>query len=217
MTARCKPPAARGPGASLPHMLQLLNRPALAAALALVVAPLAGAAGPAPADETLPNEVALRAIDDHWGRAETDGDAAYLDPLLALEYRSIGPRGEVTPRAAMIEHARRRAGSAEAHRAVAAFKQGHPTELEAEGAGEPEPRKNKRRFAGRGRRRPTGVRSRGTTGRGVEGAAGHNGVGEGELDHGDGMSSSGGLCGIFPGELYLGWGTCRDEGGGLGG
>ncbi len=30
-------------------------------------------------------------------------------------------------------------------------------------------------------------------GRGVEGAAGHDGVGEGEPAHGDGMSSSGGL------------------------
>ena len=55
-----------------------------------------------------------------------------------------------------------------------------------------------------------GVRSRGATGRGVEGAAGHDGVGEGEPDHGDGMSSSGGLCGIVPGELYLGWGTVHD-------
>jgi hypothetical protein len=48
------------------------------------------------------------------------------------------------------------------------------------------------------------VRSHGATRRGVESTAGHDGGGEGELAHGDGMSSSGGLRGIVPGELYLG-------------
>jgi len=42
-------------------------------------------------------------------------------------------------------------------------------------------------------------------------------VAEGEPAHGDGMPSSGGLCGIVPDKLDLGWRTCRGEGGGLGG
>lgn len=50
-------------------------------------------------------------------------------------------------------------------------------------------------------RRATGVRSHGATGRGVEGAVGHVGVAEGEPAHGDGMSSSGGRCGIVPDAL----------------
>jgi hypothetical protein len=94
----------------------------------------APAAAPAVAvDETLQNEAALRAVDDHWGRAEQDGDVAYLAQLLSPEYRSIGVRGEATPRAALLEHAGRRTGSAEARaearKKVEAFKQTHPTEM----------------------------------------------------------------------------------------
>ena len=90
--------------------------------------------GPAAAvDETQQSEAALRAIDDHWGRAEKDGDVTYLAQLLAPEYRSIGPRGEATPRAALLEHAGRRTGSAEAraeaHRSADAYLQTHPTEV----------------------------------------------------------------------------------------
>jgi hypothetical protein len=88
---------------------------------------------PGPVDETLRNEAALRAIDDHWGRAEKDGDVAYLAQLLAPEYRSIGARGEVTLRAALLEHASQRATSTEAraaaYKAAEAFLQAHPTEV----------------------------------------------------------------------------------------
>jgi hypothetical protein len=121
-------------------MSQFQLRPALAAAIALVLCPAglaraesAGAHPAAAIDETLPSEAALRAIDEHWGRAESDGDVAYLSQLLAPEYRSVGPRGEVTSRAALLEHTTRRAGSAEAraeaHRSAEAYRQAHPTEL----------------------------------------------------------------------------------------
>lgn len=121
-------------------MSQFQLHPALAAVIALALSPAGpvraepAAARPAAAiDETLPNEAALRAIDDHWGRAESDGDVAYLSQLLAPEYRSVGVRGEVTSRAALLEHAGRRTGSAEARaearRTVEAYRQTHPTEL----------------------------------------------------------------------------------------
>jgi hypothetical protein len=101
--------------------------PAPATAAAPTAAPTAAV------DETLQTEAALRAIDDHWGRAEGDGDVAYLAQLLAPEYRSIGARGEATPRAALLDHTRRRTASAEARaearKAVEAFKQTHPTEV----------------------------------------------------------------------------------------
>jgi len=84
-------------------------------------------------DEAKRDEAALRAIDDHWGRAEEEGDVAYLAQLLGPEYRSIGSTGKVTTRAALLEHTRRRAGSAaardEARKAREAFKAAHPTQV----------------------------------------------------------------------------------------
>jgi hypothetical protein len=82
-------------------------------------------------DEARRDEAALRAIDDHWGRAEGEGDVAYLAQLLAPEYRSIGSTGTATTRAALLEHAARRASSAaardEARKAREAFMAAHPT------------------------------------------------------------------------------------------
>jgi uncharacterized protein DUF4440 len=92
-------------------------------------APSTPASAPAPSiDETQPTEAALRAIVDHWGDAELTGDVAYLEQLLAREYRSIGPNGESHLRAGILEHARRSAGSAEARKARDAYLQAHPTE-----------------------------------------------------------------------------------------
>ena len=82
-------------------------------------------------DETKRDEAALRAIDDHWGRAEGEGDVAYLTQLLAPEYRSIGASGKATTRDALLEHTARRASSAaareEARKAREAFMAAHPT------------------------------------------------------------------------------------------
>src|SRR5262249_46204003 len=64
-------------------------------------------ANPSP-DESKRDEAALRAIDDHWGRAETEGDVAYLSELLAPEYRSIGVTGEATTRASLLDRAAQR-------------------------------------------------------------------------------------------------------------
>lgn len=82
-------------------------------------------------DEAKRDEAALRAIDDHWGRAEGEGDVAYLTQLLAPEYRSIGSSGKATTRDALLEHTARRASSAaareEARKAREAFMAAHPT------------------------------------------------------------------------------------------
>ena len=84
-------------------------------------------------DEARRDEAALRAIDDHWGRAEEDGDVAYLAQLLAPEYRSIGSTGKVTTRAAILEHTGQRASSPaardEARKAREAFTAAHPTQV----------------------------------------------------------------------------------------
>ena len=117
-------------------------------AAALAAAPLAVAAAPAtpapatapattpaasPADENRHDEAALRAIVDHWTRAERDGDVAYLSQLLAPEYRSVGTTGEAHARAALLEHAERNQRSAEAReerrRAGEEYLRAHPTEV----------------------------------------------------------------------------------------
>jgi hypothetical protein len=83
-------------------------------------------------DESQPTEAALRAITDHWGSAEVDGDLGYLERLFAPEYRSVGSDGRSVPRAKILEHARRNQGSAEARAAERkrrdAYVQAHPTE-----------------------------------------------------------------------------------------
>lgn len=93
------------------------------------------AASPARADpdETRHDEAALRAIDDHWGRAEEAGDVDYLAALLAPGYRSISATGKATTRDALLAHTRQRAGSAtardDARKARAAYMAAHPTEM----------------------------------------------------------------------------------------
>src|ERR1041384_3124542 len=82
-------------------------------------------------DETKRDEAALRAVDDHWGRAEEEGDVAYLAQLLAPEYRSIRSTGKATPRAALLEHSAHNASSPTAREAARkarqAFMAAHPT------------------------------------------------------------------------------------------
>ncbi len=138
------------PGVQRPACLLAILCADSLVAVALSTTPLASAAptptpGPAPAaassappaaasappDESRHDEAALRAIVDHWDRAEHDGDVAYLSQLLAPEYRSIGAGGEATTRAALLEQAERVQRSAEARvarrRAGEAFLRAHPT------------------------------------------------------------------------------------------
>lgn len=91
--------------------------------------PAAPAGAAAHVDESQRTEAALRAIVEHWGDAELEGDTGYLELLLVPEYRSVSPTGESHPRARILEHARRSTGSAEARKARDAFKQAHPTEV----------------------------------------------------------------------------------------
>jgi hypothetical protein len=91
-------------------------------------APSAPPGGPASrVNETEHSETALRAIVEHWGNAEVEGEVAYLEQLLASEYRSISANGVAHPRAMILEHARRNADSAEARKSRDAYKKAHPT------------------------------------------------------------------------------------------
>ena len=48
----------------------------------------------------------VTAVEDHWNRAEIEGDTTYLDQLLVPDYRSVNPDGSVHPKLAIIAGAR---------------------------------------------------------------------------------------------------------------
>lgn len=84
------------------------------------------------ADESKRDEAALRALEDHWSRAESDGDVAYLSQLFAPEFRSISPTGETATRAAILEHAAKRnteAARAQARKNAKEYLAKHPTQM----------------------------------------------------------------------------------------
>jgi hypothetical protein len=96
--------------------------------ISLAGSPAATAGAPGAVDETQHTEAALRAIVEHWTEAEVSGDVAYLDQLLAPEYRSINAKGVSLVRATLLDHARRNTGSAEARKRVEDWKRDHPTD-----------------------------------------------------------------------------------------
>lgn len=76
--------------------------------------------------ETSQTAAGVIAVEDHWTRAETHGDAGYVDALLLDDYRSIGPRGAVRPKAAMLASARRNGRSDVMAKRVASYLIAHP-------------------------------------------------------------------------------------------
>jgi hypothetical protein len=104
-------------------------RSGLAVAASFMVAALPAGAQAAAAAEAK-TAAAVRAADDAWGAAEMRGDAAFVDRLLLPAYRSIGPDGKVTTKAAIVEHARARRGATDAVAQVAAWKAAHPVRAE---------------------------------------------------------------------------------------
>jgi hypothetical protein len=72
-------------------------------------------------------EAAVIADDDAWGKAESSGDAAYVDNLLLPEYRSISPDGSVHPKSAILASANKHTGSAQNTAEVEKWRAEHPT------------------------------------------------------------------------------------------
>ena len=94
------------------------------------IAVLAAVTAPRIAHATEPRTLAAaEAVDKAWSVAETQGDTAFLEKMLAPEYRSVGATGKVTPKAAIVEHARKNqdpVAQAEAAREVEAWRAAHP-------------------------------------------------------------------------------------------
>lgn len=111
------------------HMtrLALLVATATLASLTSVAATRASAQAPIPTAEREMTAAAVRAVEDHWSRAELDGEIGYLDQLLLPEYRSVSPDGSVHPKSQIIAGAERNASHrAQAQAAVDSFHAAHP-------------------------------------------------------------------------------------------
>lgn len=99
-----------------------------AATMAFLMPARAYAQAANPAAEREMTVAAVRAVEDHWDRAELDGDTAYLDQLLLPTYRSVSPDGSVHPKAAIIAGAKKNAANrAVAQAAADSFRKAHPS------------------------------------------------------------------------------------------
>jgi len=104
----------------------------LAASVALALTAMhpsrAHAQAAVPAAEREMTVAGARAAEEHWDRAELDGETGYLDDLLLPEYRSVGGNGSVHPKAAIIAGAKKNAANRDAAAAAAdSFRKAHPT------------------------------------------------------------------------------------------
>jgi len=71
-------------------------------------------------------EAAVIADDDHWGKAETEGDQAYVDQLLLPEYRSISSDGSVHDKSVILAHTKKNINSPDRAAANDKWKAAHP-------------------------------------------------------------------------------------------
>ncbi|MDB5709535.1 MAG: hypothetical protein JWL96_1605 [Sphingomonas bacterium] len=95
-------------------------------ALAAIVPPTGTAeARPAPEPRTA---AAVLAADNGWGDAETRGDIAFVDALLADGYRTIGHDGKVRTKADVLASTRTKGGTLARAAEVAAWRAQHPTQ-----------------------------------------------------------------------------------------
>jgi len=104
----------------------LSSRLAIAAALLLAVgSPVAVQAHAQNAVEPH-TQAAVIADDDHWGKAETEGDQAYVDHLLLPEYRSISSDGSIHDKAAILANTKKNVNSPDRAAANEKWKATHP-------------------------------------------------------------------------------------------
>jgi len=100
----------------------------LAAAMAVCVAASRSNAQTAAANkETQKTAAGAIATDEHWSRAETYGDTAFLSKFLLPDYRSVGHDGVVHTRAQLLASAVKHGqDTVAAKAAVTAYRKAHP-------------------------------------------------------------------------------------------
>jgi len=70
---------------------------------------------------------AVIAVDNSWGKAEAEGNAASVSQLLMPGYRSIGADGRTTDRDTIVRNTMLHAGSSDYRVKVATWRQQHPS------------------------------------------------------------------------------------------
>ena len=77
-------------------------------------------------DEEAMTEAGVRAVEQHWTRAEGTGDIDFLESMLATDYRSVNADGKAIPKSAIVEHAAKNKGSDKGMRDIDAYIKAHP-------------------------------------------------------------------------------------------
>lgn len=67
------------------------------------------------------------AVDDHWPRAEEDGNTAWLDAMLMPGYRTVGADGKVGTKAMLLAGAKKNRDSDKMRKQVQVWQKTHPT------------------------------------------------------------------------------------------
>lgn len=106
-------------------------RPLVALAMLCVVGATMATKGPTSAGphEGERTEAGAQAADDHWLRAEVDGDTNFLEQFLLPGYRSIGATGVSHSREQIIAGAMKNKDSDAMKEKVAAWRKAEPTEI----------------------------------------------------------------------------------------
>jgi hypothetical protein len=77
-------------------------------------------------EESAMTEAGVRAVEQHWTRAEGTGDTDFLEAMLAPDYRSVNVDGKSTPKSAIVEHAAKNKGSDKGMQEIDAYIKAHP-------------------------------------------------------------------------------------------
>lgn len=78
-------------------------------------------------DETSHTSAAVIAVDEHWLRAEEDGDTAWLDAMLLPDFRTIGHDGKVVTKSMLLKSAAKNRGSDKMRKRIDAWLKTHPS------------------------------------------------------------------------------------------
>lgn len=78
-------------------------------------------------DETAHTSAAVIAVDEHWLRAEEDGDTAWLGATLLPEFRTIGHDGNVVSKSMLLKSAAKNRGSDKMRKRIDAWLTTHPS------------------------------------------------------------------------------------------
>ncbi|HEX5353258.1 MAG TPA: nuclear transport factor 2 family protein [Rhodanobacteraceae bacterium] len=87
---------------------------------------IAHAKGPQ-VDEAAHTPAAVIAVDEHWLRAEEDGDTAWLGAMLLPDFRTINHDGKVVTKSMLLKSTAKNRGSDKMRKRIDAWRKTHPS------------------------------------------------------------------------------------------